>query len=69
MSGADPLDALVERLERAAAQLRSGDLSAEGAAALVDECARLATEAGSVLDRSVRAGDEGGSPGQLPLGA
>jgi predicted ATPase len=69
MSAIDPLDGLIERLEHAAAQLRSGELSPEGAAALVDECARLATEAGSVLDRAVRAGDEGGSPGQLPLGA
>jgi len=64
---AEPLDALVERLERAAAELRAGDLSPERAAALVDECARLAGEAGGRLDREVRAGDEGAS-GQLPLG-
>ena len=69
MSTPDPLDPLIERLERAAAELRSGDLSPARAAAVVDECARLATEAGSVVDRAVRAGDEGGAPGQLPLGA
>ena len=68
MSAPDPPESLIERLERAATELRSGDLSAERAAAVVDECARLATEAGSALDRVVRAGDEGGSPGQLPLG-
>jgi hypothetical protein len=62
------LDDLTERLERTAAQLRSGDLTPERAAALVDECARLASEAGAVADREVRAGDEG-APGQLPLGA
>lgn len=66
---ADPrLDELVDSLERAAADLRAGELAPEHAAALVDECARLATEAGSLLERAVRAGDEGGAPGQLPLG-
>jgi len=65
----DALDELIDRLERTAAQLRDGDLAPERAAALVDECARLASEAGSQLDRAVRAGEEGGAPGQLPLGA
>ena len=69
MSTPDALDPLIARLEQVAGELRSGDLSPERAATLVDECARLAAEAGSVLDRAVRAGDEGGSPGQLPLGA
>ena len=63
-----PLEALVERLERAAAELRSGDLAPERAAALVDECARLAAEAGAELDREVRAADAGsGTAGQLAL--
>jgi hypothetical protein len=62
------LHELVARLERAAAELRSGELTPERAAALVDECARLAAEAGALADREVRAGDEG-APGQLPLGA
>ena len=51
----DPrLDDLVARLERAAAELRAGELAPERAAALVDECARLASEAGAELDRRVR---------------
>jgi hypothetical protein len=65
----EALDRIVERLERTAAELRSGDLAPDRAAALVDECARLATEAGAELDREVRAADAGGGPaGQLALG-
>jgi hypothetical protein len=69
----DVLDSLVERLERAAAELRSGDLDPGRAAALVDECARLAAEAGTQLDREMRAADSGaggdGYPDQLRLGS
>ena len=69
----DPrLDELVERLERAAAELRDGELAPDRAAALVDECARLAAEASAELDRRVRAADApppGGAPGQLALGS
>jgi hypothetical protein len=63
------LDGLVERLEQTAVALRSGDMEPERAAALVDECARLAAEAGAELDRGVRAGESGfgASPGQLEL--
>ena len=60
------LDELVERLERAAAELRSGDLEPDRAAALVDECARLASEAAGALDREVRASEH--ATGQLELG-
>jgi hypothetical protein len=64
----EALDRIVERLERTAAELRSGDLSPDRAAALVDDCARLAGEAGAQLDREVRAADAGGGPaGQLAL--
>ena len=64
----DPLGRIVERLERAAAELRSGDLPPERAAELVDECARLAAEAGAELDREVRAAEAGSGPaGQLAL--
>ena len=67
----EALDRLVERLERAAAELRSGDLGPDRAAALVDECARLAAEAGAELDREVRSADAGvggdRSSGQLAL--
>ena len=66
----EPLADLTDRLERAAAQLRSGELDANRAAGLVDECARLAAEAGAELDREVRAADSGPAPaGQLALGS
>jgi hypothetical protein len=67
----DRLQDLVDRLDRAALTLRGGDLPPDRAAALVDECARLAAEAGAELDRRARAVDGGGSapaPGQLALG-
>jgi hypothetical protein len=51
----DTLSDLTDRLERAAAELRGGELSSEQAAALVEDCARLATEAAAELDRRVRA--------------
>jgi hypothetical protein len=64
----DQLARLTERLERAAAELRSGALAPERAAAVVDECARLAGEASVELDRQVRAGDaDPGGAGQLAL--
>jgi len=64
----EPLDRIVDRLERTAAELRSGDIEPERAAALVDECARLAGEAGAELDRQIRAADAGPGPaGQLAL--
>ena len=64
----DRLDTLVERLERTAAELRAGELSTERAASLVDDCARIAAEAGAELDRRVRAADTGpGVAGQLAL--
>ncbi len=67
MTDRGSLQDLTDRLEQTAAHLRAGDLSAERAAALVDECARLAAEAGSQLDRETRAHDEGAASGQLPL--
>ena len=64
----DRLESLVERLERAAAELRAGELAPERAAALVDDCARVAAEAGAELDRRVRAAEAGpGVAGQLAL--
>ena len=68
MAEMDRLESLVERLERTAAELRTGELSTDRAAALVDDCARLAAEAGAELDRRVRAANAGpGSAGQLAL--
>jgi hypothetical protein len=65
----EQLDRLTERLERAAAELRSGSLDPDQAAAVVDECARLAGEASVELDRQVRAGDaDPAGTGQLALG-
>jgi hypothetical protein len=62
------LEEIVVRLERAAARLRSGELEPARAAALVDECARLAADAGARLDAEVRAAEAGPpSPGQLRL--
>jgi hypothetical protein len=64
----EALDRIVDRLERTAAELRSGDIAPERAAALVDDCARLAGEAGAELDRQVRAAVAGSGPaGQLAL--
>ena len=51
----DTLDELIDRLERAAEQLRSGELSPDAAAGLVEDCAALATEAGAELERRAHA--------------
>jgi hypothetical protein len=51
----DRLEELTGRLEGAAEQLRSGDLSTDAAATLVEECAVLANRAGAELERLTRA--------------
>jgi len=51
----DELDSLIDRLERAAEQLRSGDLSQDAAASLVEDCAGLASQASAELERRARA--------------
>jgi hypothetical protein len=61
------LDALVQRLERAAEQLRSGDLSPDAAAGLVEDCAGLASQASSELERMARAAAHEPLPGQDTL--
>jgi hypothetical protein len=63
----DPLDDLIGRLERAAEQLRSGELSTDAAATLVDECAVLANRAGAELERRSRAEPVVAAPGQDSL--
>ena len=66
----EDLEILVARLERTAAELRSGELEPSYAAALVDDCARIAADAGGELDRRVRLGDQPlGPAGQLALGS
>jgi hypothetical protein len=67
MTDPDRLADLAERLERSAAALRAADLAPEQAAALADECARLAAEAGAELDRQARALDAGPGPDQASL--
>jgi hypothetical protein len=61
------LDDLVTRLERAAEQLRSGDLSADAAAGLVEDCAALAGQASAELERMARATAAEPIPGQDSL--
>jgi hypothetical protein len=61
------LDALVTRLERAAEQLRSGDLSPDAAASLVEDCAGLAAQAAAELERRARAAATESLPGQDTL--
>jgi hypothetical protein len=56
---ADHLDELIGRLEVAAEQLRSGDLSTDAAATLVEECAVLANRAGAELERRTHAPADG----------
>ena len=67
MSAPDTLNDLIGRLERAAEQLRSGELSPDAAATLVEDCAALAAEAGAELDRRVRAAGQEPLPGQDSL--
>lgn len=64
---ADELEALIDRLNRAAEQLRSGELSQDAAAGLVEDCAALANEAGQELERRARAAAVEPLPGQDSL--
>ena len=61
------LDELVDRLQRAAEQLRSGELSADAAAGLVEDCAALAGQASAELERLSRASASEPPPGQETL--
>jgi hypothetical protein len=61
------LDELVERLDRAAEQLRSGDLSPDAAASLVEDCSALASQASAELERLARAAAHEPLPGQDSL--
>ncbi len=63
----DPLDDLIGRLERAAEQLRSGELSSDAAATLVEDCAALATQASSELERRAHSELHAPAPGQDSL--
>ena len=67
MSGVEHLEDLVARLERAAEQLRSGELSPDAAATMVEDCASLATQAASELEQLTRAEVSAPAPGQDTL--
>lgn len=61
------LDDLIARLERAAEQLRSGELSPDAAATMVEDCASLATQAAAELEQITRAEVSAPVPGQDTL--
>ena len=67
MSSAEHLDELIARLERAAEQLRSGELSADAAATMVEDCAALANQATAELEQLARAEVSVPVPGQDTL--
>jgi hypothetical protein len=67
MSSIENLENLIARMERAAEQLRSGELSADAAATLVEDCASLATQAAAELEQLTRAEVSAPAPGQDTL--
>ena len=67
MSSVEHLDDLIARLERAAEQLRSGELSSDAAATLVEDCASLATQAAAELEQLTRSEVPAPAPGQDSL--
>ncbi len=67
MTKVEHLDDLITRLERAAEQLRSGELSPDAAATMVEDCAALATEAAGELEQLTRAEVSAPPPGQDTL--
>ncbi|HXM87063.1 MAG TPA: hypothetical protein VN889_05470 [Solirubrobacteraceae bacterium] len=67
MTSTEQLDDLITRLERAAEQLRSGELSQDAAATMVEDCATLATRAAAELERLTRVEAIEPLPGQDTL--
>jgi hypothetical protein len=67
----DALTELTTALNDAVQQLRAGELEPDAALAVIEECARLASEASSQVDARARAALEPlpDLPGQLPLPA
>lgn len=65
----DPLIELSARLEETAEQLRTGELDPDAAVDVIEECARLASEASARVDERTRAALEPlpDLPGQLLL--
>ncbi len=66
-TSSERLDDAIARLERAAEQLRSGELSQDAAATIVEDCATLATQAASELEQLTRAEASAPPPGQDTL--
>lgn len=66
-TSAEHLDDMISRLERAAEQLRSGELSQDAAASMVEDCAALATQAAAELEELTRAEVPAPPPGQDTL--
>jgi hypothetical protein len=67
MNSVENLEDLIARLERAAEQLRSGELSSDAAATLVEDCASLATQAAAELEQLTRGEVLQPPPGQDSL--
>jgi len=67
MNSVEHLDEVIARLERAAEQLRSGELSADAAATMVEDCAALATQAAAELEQLTREESSAPPPGQDTL--
>jgi hypothetical protein len=67
MTSTEHLDDVIARLERAAEQLRSGELSPDAAATMVEDCAALATQAAAELEQLSRAEASAPPPGQDSL--
>jgi len=67
MSSVEHLDDLISRLVRAAEQLRSGELSSDAAAGMVEDCAALAAQAAAELEQLTRAEASARAPGQDSL--
>jgi hypothetical protein len=61
------LDDLISQLGRAAEQLRSGELSPDAAATMVEDCAALASQAAAELEQLTRAEVHTPAPGQDSL--
>ncbi len=67
MTTAPDVDELIERLQRAAERLRSEELAAEEAARLIEECAEVAVQASTSLERRARGEQLAALGSQQPL--
>jgi hypothetical protein len=67
MSSIEHLDDLITRLERAGEQLRSGELSPDAAATMVEDCASMAAQAAAELEQLTRTEISAPPPGQDTL--